>query len=94
MTTVTSTGSGRAFSLSLADVVRLSGSERAFPNTASRGGAGGSYWWLRTRGEGGAFPNPVWMIRDTGTFAGMFTSPGPTSNSGVRPALIIQQPSN
>ena len=88
VTTIASTGSGRAFALSLADVVRLSGPEQGFQNHAGRVGARSSFWWLRTpatldlawnvrqRQMGQLIPSPVTDFPGTG---------------GVRPALIINQ---
>lgn len=106
LTTVATTGgSQQAFALSLADVVSMSGPGLAFPNHAQRstGGQGNNNgWWLRTPGETGA----AWgigfsAIGTAGQLHASLTSGnggGPVNNTsafnGVRPALIIHQPTN
>ncbi|WP_251713374.1 hypothetical protein [Lactococcus ileimucosae] len=88
VTTIASSGSGRAFALSLADVVRLSGSGRGFQNHAGRVGARSSFWWLRTPGISG----DAWNVRQR-QIGQLFTSPVTDfpDTGGVRPALIINQ---
>ncbi|WP_394304563.1 hypothetical protein [Lactococcus muris] len=81
-------GVPQAFSLSLADVIRLSGEGRGFPHHAGRVGGHNTWWSLRTAGHG----ESAWTIR-WGAFRGNLhgTFPGTTSDDygGVRPALII-----
>ncbi|MEY8444214.1 hypothetical protein AALA52_08230 [Lactococcus ileimucosae] len=90
-----SSGTSKAFALSLADVTHLSGPGRAFPNHDERGalsiGDTVSWWWLRTPGDTGL----GWFV--SGSMRGELfgTRPVGTTHStggGIRPALIINQP--
>ncbi|MEY8538898.1 hypothetical protein AALM99_10735 [Lactococcus muris] len=94
VTDVDTSGTPRAFALSLADVARLSGSGQAFPNPAGRIGANNSWWWLRTRAQAGH----AWVILHrghgqdlSGALNGGHTSQGANTGGGSRPALIINQ---
>ncbi|MEY8444219.1 hypothetical protein AALA52_08255 [Lactococcus ileimucosae] len=92
VTQVDPSGSPRAFSLSLADVTRLSGPGRAFPNFATRLVSGFGWWQTRTLGTTTGAPWVVTLSRVGdhvyGLNVGQF-SPLPTG--GTRPALIINQ---
>lgn len=83
----------RAFSLSLSDVVQLSGAGKAFPTLASRAPAGNLSWWLRTPGV----PTAAWNVRDNlhdanlGELWGTGAISSIHANRGVRPALVIRQ---
>ncbi|MEY8444069.1 hypothetical protein AALA52_07435, partial [Lactococcus ileimucosae] len=91
LTTIASSGSGQAFSLSLADVIRLSGPGKGFPNHMGRVGAKDTWWWMRTSGV----DNRGWNMH-YGSVAGRLTGgrlKGSSNDSGgLRPALIINQP--
>ncbi|WP_251712298.1 hypothetical protein [Lactococcus ileimucosae] len=92
VTQVNTSGSPRAFALSLADMARLSGSGRAFPTFVQRTSGNALPWWLRTSATSAA----AWRV--TGD------SYGPNArgqlrgghgkvnaNNSIRPALIINQ---
>ncbi|WP_394304505.1 hypothetical protein [Lactococcus muris] len=87
-TQVDLSGTPRAFSLSLADVARLSGSDRAFPSNSERLATGDSGWWLRT---------PATDIHAWNVFPGSggLSDGGARDNMwglrGTRPALIVRQ---
>ncbi|MEY8458133.1 hypothetical protein [Lactococcus ileimucosae] len=92
---VDSSGSPRAFALSLADVTRLSGTGRAFPNHVGRieGGPNHGFWWLRTpstsldhslRILGGQPNDPSNGVISMGPRAA-------AAAGGARPALIVHQ---
>ncbi|WP_251711877.1 DUF6273 domain-containing protein [Lactococcus ileimucosae] len=93
ITQVVPGGTARAFALSLADVTRLSGGGLAFPNHTQRVFSvhGRAWWWLRTP----ATDTAAWRLTAAG---GNLHGEGPRTfslyNGGVRPALIIHQPSN
>ncbi|WP_251712804.1 hypothetical protein [Lactococcus ileimucosae] len=98
ITEVNSSGSPRAFALSLADVVRLSGPGRAFPSSAERvaGNAGeNNDWFTRTPGVAGG--NGAWRVfaaSETVYSGGLHGSGNinwTTDARGVRPALIVNQ---
>ncbi|WP_251422935.1 MULTISPECIES: hypothetical protein [Lactococcus] len=79
----------RAFALSFADVVRLSTAAGPFPTHRAREAADARWWQLRT-------PTPdghAWGISE-GALFGRSTMTGSNSHGGVRPALIIHQPTN
>ncbi|MEY8459242.1 DUF6273 domain-containing protein, partial [Lactococcus ileimucosae] len=88
ITQVVSGGTPRAFALSLADVARLSGEGLAFPNHAQRGSSAVGWWWLRTP----ATSIYAWHVRTSGNLRGDRELPYGLANGGVRPALIIHQP--
>ncbi|MEY8459401.1 hypothetical protein AALA58_09945, partial [Lactococcus ileimucosae] len=94
VTQVDPTGSPRAFVLSLADVTRLSGPGRAFPNPQERTVSNGTWWWFRTLGNTvGAFPDNLeggWRDHE-GALHGDLSMTHLSPNGGVRPALIINQ---
>ncbi|WP_251712120.1 hypothetical protein [Lactococcus ileimucosae] len=93
---VDTSGSPRAFSLSLADIVRLSGPGRAFTNLESRGEGNKFHWWLRTRGGidsdtldrwwaiTGSSSNPFGSV-------GGYHSPHQAASRSIRPAIIVHQ---
>ncbi|WP_251713095.1 hypothetical protein [Lactococcus ileimucosae] len=90
ITQVDTSGTRRAFALSLADVARLSGSGRAFPSRASREGSGSMWWWTRTPAVPGT---SAWDV-NRGEMSGMLSNRATNNISavgGVRPALIIRQ---
>uniref|UniRef100_UPI00373FDD12 hypothetical protein n=1 Tax=Lactococcus muris TaxID=2941330 RepID=UPI00373FDD12 len=94
---VDTSGSSRAFSLSLADIVRLSGPERAFTNLESRGADVTFNWWLRTRGgiEGDSTVRQ-WGITGLGSAnprgsVGGYHMLGIATGRALRPALIVHQ---
>ncbi|WP_271327945.1 hypothetical protein [Lactococcus muris] len=88
VTQVDTSGTPRAFSLSLADVTRLSGPGRAFPNPGDRVAHGNNWWHLRTPTGG----NRIWIV-DSRWFGSTLTSTGLDHpiGGGPRPALIINQ---
>ncbi|MEY8537427.1 hypothetical protein AALM99_03050 [Lactococcus muris] len=86
ITQVVPAGTPRAFSLSLADVARLSGTGLAFPNHAGRAGANNSWWLLRTV----ALPNNTWTVAG-GQLDALNSRGHNDAFGGVRPALIIHQ---
>lgn len=87
VTGVATEGSGRAFSLSLADIFRLSGPGRAFPNSAQRGSLALGWWWLRTPSSA----THAWRVTRNGNIGGDLIRTHATDEGGVRPALIIHQ---
>ncbi|WP_251423682.1 hypothetical protein, partial [Lactococcus muris] len=92
ITQVDPSGSPRAFSLSLADVVRLSGSGRAFPTFNSRLVSGRGWWQLRTRGRDTGAPWVATLSRVGDRVYGLNVGQhGPLPTGGTRPALIINQ---
>ena len=95
VTTIASSGSGRAFALSMADVVRLSGSGRGFPNHAGRVGNNATWWWLRTLSGPESL---AWNISVGGGMGRLLGHNTPLSHAngtgGTRPALIIHQTPN
>ncbi|MBL3716740.1 hypothetical protein GHK52_07950 [Lactococcus garvieae] len=89
VTRVDTGGTSRAFSLSLADVTRLSGSGRAFPNHAERVGSGDTWWRLRTPGSATA----GWHINNNAIIGGEMTvvrNNFVRGDGGLRPAIIIR----
>ncbi|MEY8443829.1 hypothetical protein AALA52_06190 [Lactococcus ileimucosae] len=81
-------GTPRAFSLSLADVTRFSGQGRAFPNPGDRLAHHNNSWLLRTpTGD-----NRIWIV-DSRWFGSTLTATGLDNSIGIgpRPALIINQ---
>ncbi|MEY8442911.1 hypothetical protein AALA52_01315, partial [Lactococcus ileimucosae] len=84
-------GTPRAFSLSLADVARLSGPGRAFPSSLerlTREGMDNNGWWLRTP----ATDIHGWHI--SANNGGLFDGGARESlwgARGIRPAIIINQ---
>ncbi|QPS70756.1 DUF6273 domain-containing protein [Lactococcus garvieae] len=90
VTQVVPAGTARAFALSLADVTRLSGEGLAFPYHAQRASAASSWWWLRT-----PVPNmQAWLVGTNGHLIGGHARTNSYDNGGVRPALIINQPTS
>ncbi|HAP15320.1 MAG TPA: hypothetical protein DCR07_04345 [Lactococcus sp.] len=95
VTRVVSSGTPRAFSLSLADVVHLSGPGRAFPNHEGRMVPdGAAAWWLRTPAgvEGGT--ERAWRVThryDDNNLGQLRSGWRTTSWLNIRPALIINQ---
>jgi hypothetical protein len=90
ITQVVSGGIARAFSLSLADVARLSGEYLAFPYHAQRGSTALGWWWLRT-------PTPTtgaWSVNVAGNLVRTGIRATSNVNGGLRPALIINQPTS
>ncbi|MEY8458071.1 hypothetical protein [Lactococcus ileimucosae] len=93
-TRVDSSGTSRAFALSLADVTRLSGPGRAFPNHEQRLSGNELAWWLRT--PAGSFDGSerAWRVTrryDDGSL-GQLRGGHPVGGGGnIRPALIIHQ---
>jgi hypothetical protein len=90
ITQVVPGGTARAFALSLADVTRLSGEDLGFPYHAQRGSTALGWWWLRT-------PAPsslAWRVVTSGELWGTFGRINILGDGGVRPALIINQPTN
>ncbi|MEY8458942.1 hypothetical protein AALA58_07545, partial [Lactococcus ileimucosae] len=95
VTQVDTSGAPQPFSLSLADVVRLSGANLAFPTEWSRRtpdplggsiGMGTNAWALRTQGE---TSSQTWVVGSGGQLHGLSS---PTSTDlALRPALIINQ---
>ncbi|EKF52427.1 hypothetical protein C426_0309 [Lactococcus garvieae DCC43] len=86
-------GTPQAFALSLADVVHLSTEEGPFPYHAGRVAARNSWWWLRTPGA----TDYAWRVHWGGNIGRLRGDLGGTFNTytgGVRPALIINQPTN
>ncbi|MFK5005340.1 hypothetical protein ACI1UH_03175 [Lactococcus formosensis subsp. bovis] len=81
-------GVQRAFSLSLADINRLSGAGLGFPNLAQRAALGTEWWWLRTP----VFGLNAWGVGVDGRVWGGLGSIGGDFHAGVRPALILHQP--
>ncbi|NHI67964.1 hypothetical protein ET009_07120 [Lactococcus garvieae] len=79
LTTVATSGSERAFALSFADVVSVSGENLAFPNTRQRV-LGSRTWWTRT-------PNSSlnWLVNHNGNLVAAGNHP----DFHIRPALII-----
>ncbi|MBL3716003.1 hypothetical protein GHK52_04090 [Lactococcus garvieae] len=89
VTQVDPSGSPQAFVLSLADVARLSGPGRAFPNHAERGLPVDDTWaWLRTPG---AHPGYMWSVLANGTVTGFRDVNHNVWWGGLRPALIVRQ---
>ncbi|MFK4912520.1 hypothetical protein [Lactococcus petauri] len=81
-------GVRRAFSLSLADVTRLS-REGSFANNADRVADGATSWWLRTLGTSIQGPPPsVWNVSLSGELVETISI---APAHGFRPALIIHQ---
>ncbi|HBC90993.1 MAG TPA: hypothetical protein DCZ00_06070 [Lactococcus sp.] len=90
VTRVDTGGTSRAFSLSLADVTRLSGPGRAFPNHAERVGGGDTWWRLRTHGESSV---RGWFVNNGDGIGGELSVVGhgwTAGSGGLRPALIIR----
>ncbi|WP_251712682.1 hypothetical protein [Lactococcus ileimucosae] len=86
ISTVDSTGTSRAFALSMADIVRLSGPGRAFTSNGNRAGIGPSWWSLRTHSSAGA---GRWIVGSSGGLGAWSTQHPSLNDGGVRPALII-----
>ncbi|MEY8444538.1 hypothetical protein AALA52_09925, partial [Lactococcus ileimucosae] len=76
-------GTSRAFSLSLADVARLSGPGLAWESREERRTGEMRTWWLRTPGESGR----GWRLTTGGTLQ-TFDS---NASIRIRPALIVHQ---
>ncbi|MEY8538851.1 hypothetical protein AALM99_10395, partial [Lactococcus muris] len=91
VTRVDASGTPRAFALSFADVVRLSGPGRAFPNIWRRLGTGGTEWWTRTPADA----NMGWSLLNRNgegrLEGGLFGHHLEGTNQGGRPAIIINQ---
>ncbi|MEY8443274.1 hypothetical protein AALA52_03315 [Lactococcus ileimucosae] len=94
VTQVDPNGSPRAFSLSFADITRLSGPGRGFPNPAGRVGPGDAWWLIRLNGS---TINNVWGVYRNSVMFGRFIAGINVNHSddggGLRPALIVN-PSN
>ncbi|WP_339011388.1 hypothetical protein VNN36_06615 [Lactococcus garvieae] len=90
VTSVNPSGTPRAFALSVADVVRLSTPEGAFPNMRSRPARHFLPWWLRTPAAASTF----WSIT-SGTAGGSLVAVHSADDiwdlAGVRPAIIVHQ---
>lgn len=86
ITQVVPDGAKRAFGLSLADVQRLSGEGKPFPNMASRMSGNSIFYYLRTPAGG----NAMGLINPEGGLEAR-TSDIPNHLRGIRPALIIHQ---
>ena len=92
-TRVDSSGTSRAFSLSLADVTRLSGPGRAFPNPEQRLSGNELAWWLRTP-AGNVEGERAWRVtrRYDDASLGQLRGGHPAAGGGnIRPALIVHQ---
>ncbi|UYT09981.1 hypothetical protein [Lactococcus garvieae] len=90
VTTVNPSGTPQAFSLSLADVVRLSTPEGPFPNIRARSALHGRGWFLRTPGPS----TIIWSISVVNPGGLAFAHPNTETLShhvGVRPTLIVHQ---
>ncbi|MEY8458665.1 hypothetical protein AALA58_06155, partial [Lactococcus ileimucosae] len=94
VTQVDTSGSPRAFALSLADMARLSGLGRAFPTRVQRTSGNALAWWIRTPSTSTA----AWRVtgdsygpNDWGQLRGGHNKWNATNS--IRPALIIN-PSN
>ncbi|WP_407513611.1 hypothetical protein, partial [Lactococcus muris] len=87
ITKVVSGGTKRAFGLSLADVQRLSGEGKAFPNMASRRAANPGVHHLRTPHVG----NSMVAIGPDGELRNWIANGERLGNDAIRPALIIHQ---
>lgn len=85
ITQVDTSGTPQAFHLSLADMERLTGEDRAFPSRFQRGTPALGWWWLRTP----ATSTQAWLISNTGFLTGYLLNTMRTVNGGIRPALII-----
>lgn len=85
MTTVVSTGTPRAFALSLADVARLSGPGTAFTGRLERLAADNAWWWIRTPGASGY----AWLINTHGRLLATEEVGLSRLSGGIRPALIV-----
>ncbi|EKF52176.1 hypothetical protein [Lactococcus garvieae] len=90
ITQVVPGGTVRAFSLSLADVTRLSGEGLAFPNHAQRASTALGWWMLRTPGDN----TFGWHVALSGGLGANLARPSGNDSGGVRPALIINQSQN
>ncbi|WP_407513770.1 hypothetical protein, partial [Lactococcus muris] len=96
-TQVDPSGTPRAFALSLADVVRLSGPGRAFTDFSNRATDQGENdgWLLRTPSV--VSGHRVWLVGSSlhnlqGQLSGAGYGTGPAApNRGVRPAIIVHQ---
>ncbi|WP_394304498.1 hypothetical protein [Lactococcus muris] len=92
ITQVDSGGTPRAFTLSVADVVRLSGPGRAFPRREGRVGANDTLWWTRTLSSQSPNPDTGWFINGgNGWLNSHWTTNLAGAHGGMRPALIINQ---
>ncbi|MEY8457851.1 hypothetical protein [Lactococcus ileimucosae] len=94
-TRVNQSGTPRAFSLSLADVTRLSGIGRAFPNHEQRLSGNGNAWWLRTPADVGEEIERAWRVtRDynDGNLGQLRSGHNISGWLHIRSALIINQP--
>ncbi|MEY8538771.1 hypothetical protein AALM99_09995 [Lactococcus muris] len=85
VTTVVSTGTPRAFALSLADVARLSGPGTAFTGRLERLAADNAWWWIRTPGASGY----AWLINTHGRLLATEEVGLSRLSGGIRPALIV-----
>lgn len=93
VTTVLPGGTPRAFPLSMADVVRLSGPNRAFATLVDRGAGNGLWWRLRTPGQTAGGVNSTWSVGGFVASVGALTAviTDGFTDIGVRPAIIIHQ---
>lgn len=90
-TSVNPSGNPQAFALSLADVVRLSTPEGAFPNHAARISTHNRWWWTRTPGASGT----AWHVGShglDGQLSGWGSGALDNIGGGVRPALLVNNP--
>ncbi|UYT10412.1 hypothetical protein [Lactococcus garvieae] len=90
-TSVNPSGNPQAFALSLADVVRLSTPEGAFPNHAARISTHNRWWWTRTPGASGT----AWHVGRhglDGQLSGWGSGALANIGGGVRPALLVNNP--
>ncbi|MEY8459084.1 hypothetical protein AALA58_08295, partial [Lactococcus ileimucosae] len=87
VTEIDPSGSPRAFVLSVADVLRLSGPGRGFPTALERGHGVLGWWWTRTPWLSGR----AWRIGNRGGIVGPDSIGIANSTGGMRPALIINQ---
>ncbi|MEY8459218.1 hypothetical protein AALA58_09005, partial [Lactococcus ileimucosae] len=88
---VDTSGTPRAFALSLADVTRLSGPGLAFSNHDERVGSNDTYWALRTFADSNNEFN--WQISNAAGYGRLHSTRTNTvsSSGGIRPVLIVQQ---
>ncbi|MEY8443883.1 hypothetical protein AALA52_06465 [Lactococcus ileimucosae] len=96
ITRVDSSGAPGAFSLSLADVTRLSGPGRAFPSPEKRltrptGNENYNGWWLRTSADN-VTDGAAWHISPvSGALSGFGARNSNWGARGIRPAIIVHQ---
>ncbi|MEY8444017.1 hypothetical protein AALA52_07165 [Lactococcus ileimucosae] len=96
-TRVDTSGTPRAFSLSLADVTRLSGPDRAFPNFNERLSSNNAGWWLRTPAGVVEGYERAWRITQAYNDGSRGQLRSGANRLGqrlsIRPVIFINQPS-